>query len=83
MIIWESGTFLTALYNLNILFSWEYDKRDKMVREVTQQVDAVCIFIAANPHYGIFAQAVDFGFSINQNLYMSKLTYQMLHMIFG
>ena len=72
MITWESGTLITSLFNLNILFSWEYDRRDKMVREVTQSVDAACIFISASPHHGIFAQAVDFGFSVNQNLYMSK-----------
>ena len=81
MIILESGNFITSLCNLNMYFSWEYDKRDKMVREVTQAVDAACIFIAASPHHGIFAQAVDFGFSVNQNLYMSKFTYHMLHMI--
>ena len=78
MIIWASGTYITFLYNLNIVLSWEYDRKDKMVREVTQAVDAVCIFVAASPHWGIYAQAVDFGFSVNQNLYMSELTYHLI-----
>ena len=45
-------------------------RADKFMKEVNQNAKAVCVFVSLNPHWGVFAQAVDFDFSINQNLYM-------------
>ena len=40
--------------------------------EVNQNAKALCVWIAVNPHYGVFPQFVDFGFNMNQNMYLSE-----------
>ena len=53
-----------------VYFSWETSIKRKIVRTQNQSAKAVCVFVAAS-QWGVFPIAVDFDFSINQNLYIS------------
>ena len=54
-----------------VSLSWEKSIKRKIVRTSNQSAKAVCVFVAAS-QWGVFPIAVDFDFSINQNLYISK-----------
>ena len=73
---------LNADINLNcvIYLSWETSIKRKIIRTKNQSAKAVCVFVAAC-QWGVFPIAVDFDFSINQNLYISMYLRSNLDLI--